>query len=292
MDNRQKQIEKERMRALGDLLCAECKSPQASLDGVRNLLESGAEACYKFSEPLRWAAKRCDFALVRLLIEKGALCSPVSLTYVAKMCDYKYSDETEPQFFEVLDIAKEKSGDYIALFTPYINFMAVNGRLSKLYALIERYKLTEAEIVDAIENRIIFEIILNNHDETLAFIERHRKWITQEAVDGAVSSGEWLVLEYMVKTGEYQKPSDAAVAKAVYDGSFEVLDILFHHGYSFLRNPLFLEKACRAAYSKGTKSLEYLLRRGYTVSDVYKGKTVLDNAYEDKNEPLLKFLGA
>ncbi|MCL2798494.1 MAG: hypothetical protein FWD58_10700 [Firmicutes bacterium] len=292
MDYKQRQMEKERQKALNDLLVAECKGAQTNFESIRNLLAGGADICYKFAEPLRWAAKLGNFPLVKFLIENGALAAEISLTYIAKMCDHKFSDESEPQFFEILDIAKVKAGGDIALFAPYINHMALAGRLSRLYNLMERYGLTESEVCAAVENRVIFELVQLNHDETLAFIERHRKWITPEAFDGAVAGGEWIVLEYMLNKDGYQKPSDTAVAKAVYDGYFEVLDILTHNGYDFERKSLFLEKACRAAYSRGTKSLEYLLKHGYTVLDVYRGKTVLENAEADKNEPLLRFLGA
>jgi len=53
---------------------------------------------------------------------------------------------------------------------------------------------------------------------------------------------------------------------------------------------LFLEKACRTAYSNGPASLAYLLRHGYTVLDIYKGKSILEHAETDKNKPLIAFL--
>lgn len=290
IDHKQKQLEKERLKALCELLVAECKSPYVNLDSVRTILSSGADINYKYSEPLRWACKLHNFMLVKFLIGHGALDAPIARTYIAQMCDHKFTDQLEPAFFEILDTAHSKSGDYMALFTPYINNMAVHGRLDKLRSLQKRYYLTEAEIVNVIERRVIFEIVLHNHDEILAFIERHKNWCDAESFESAVDSGEWIVLEHIIQKGGYIAPSDKAVAKAVYDGNFEVLDMLHGCGYDFGRKPLFLEKACRAAFSKGTKSLEYLLKRGYSLSDSYNGKTVLQNAEKDKNEPLLAYL--
>ena len=293
LDFKQKQMEKERQRALNDLLVAECKSPYANLDSVRTILDSGADIHYKFSEPLRRAAKRHNFELVKFLIANGALAgaaTPIAWTYLAQICDHKFSDKIEPQFFEILDLAHSKNGDYMSLFTPYINYMAVHGRLLKIRSLQHRYYLTEAEIVSVIDRRVIFEIVINNHDEMLAFIERHKNWYDRESYETAVDSGEWIVLEYLLQKNGYVKPSDKAVAKAVFDGHIIILDMLYNCGYDFERKPVFLEKACRAAFSRGTKSLEYLLRRGYALNDEYNGKTVLENAIDDRNTPLLEFL--
>ena len=288
-----KQMEKERQKALNDLLVAECKSPSANLESIRTILASGADIFYKNSAPLYWAAKKHNFELIKFLIANGALeeCENAR-RYLSQMCEHKFSEKIEPAFFEILDIAHSRTGDFMTLFIPYINNMAVHGRLDKIRALQKRYYLTESEIANVIEPRIIFEVVLNDRHDMLEFIERHKSWIGQKSFDNAVDSGEWIVLEYMIKKNGYIQPSDTAVAKAVFDGSFEVLDLIVAHGYDFGRKPLFLEKACRAAFGKGTRSLAYLLRHGYTVSDIYKGKTILEHAIKDNNEPLLRFLEA
>jgi hypothetical protein len=289
--HKEKQMEKERQKALNELLVAECKSPYANLDSVRTLLENGAEVGFKYAEPLRWAVKRMNFDLIKFLIKNGALQTEIAYTYLAQMCNQNFDDKDEPVFFEILDMAHRADCDYMTLFTPYINQMAVHGRLDKLRALQRRYYLTEAEIAGAVERRVIFEVVIQNHDEMLAFIERHQNWFDQESFDLAVDSGEWIVLEHLLKNGVYFEPSDKAVAKAVYDGCLEILDMLLECGYDFLHKPVFLEKACRAAYSRGTRSLEYLLRHGgYTLTDSYNGKTVLENAEFDRNVPLLEYL--
>ncbi len=291
--DKQTQLDKERAKALGDVLVAECKSADYSIESIDTMLQNGADVNYGNSRPLYWATKLHRFDLVKYLIEHGALAPEIARTYISTMCDYKgFTDEKEPEFFEILDLANSKTGDYMTLFTPYINNMAVNGRLDKIYALMERYYLTEREVVSVIYLRIIFEIVNGGYADMLAFIEKHKQWADKAAFDLCVSTGEWGVMEYFIEHTDFRIPSDRAVAQAVYEGYFEVLTILDKTGYDFSGKPEFLEKACRAAYGKGTKSLEFLLSRGYTLGDRYKGKTILEHAEEDNNAPLIEFIRA
>lgn len=291
MTRKEKQLERERQKALNDLLVAECKSPKANLDSVQTILSSGADIHYKASTPLYWATKRVNFELVKFLISKGALESCENARrHISKICDYKFSEKQEPQFFEILDIAHSRVGDFMTLFTPYINSMVVHGKIDKIKALQKRYHLTEREIVDAIELRVIFEVVIAEFTEMLEFIEKHKQWIDQRSFDSAVDSNEVKVLAHMLATGKFFTPSDSSIAKAVYDGNFEILDMLIARGYSFERKPLFLEKACRTAFTNGPASLAYLLKHGYTTLDIYKGRSILEHAQEDKNLPLIRFL--
>ncbi len=291
--DKQTQLDKERAKALGDVLVAECKSADYSLESIDTMLQNGADVNYGNSRPLYWATKLHRFDLVKYLIEHGALSTDIARTYISTICDYKgFSDDKEPEFFEILDLANSKTGDYMALFTPYINNMAVNGRLDKIYALMERYYLTEREIVSVIYVRIIFEIVNGGYADMLEFIEKHKNWMDKAAFDLCVSTGDWGVMEYFIEKTDFRIPSDTAVGQAVYEGYFEVLTILDKTGYDFSKKPMFLEKACRAAYGKGTKSLEFLLERGYSINDKYKGKTLLEHAEEDKNAPLVEFIRA
>ena len=290
--SKQKQLERERQKALNELLVAECKSPKANLDSVKTILESGADIHHKNSTPLYWATRRNNFELIKFLIANGALESCENARrHISKMCDHKFSDKIEPLFFEILDITHSRVGDFMTLFTPYINNMMVNGKLDKIRALQRRYYLTEKEIVEVIELRVIFEIVINNFYDELEYIERHKNWIDQKSFDSAVDSGEMCVLLYMTKAkGLYFTPSDASVAKAVYEGFFDILDLIISKGYSFERKPLFLEKACRTAFVNGTAALEYLLKHGYSLLDIYKGRSILEHAEIDKNKPLLLYL--
>lgn len=166
--------------------------------------------------------------------------------------------------------------------------MAVQGRLDKLRALMKRYYLTEAEVAKSVYIRIIFEIILNTHDEMLEFINGHVDWQDPTALDLAVSGGDWVVLEYLIKGGKVKlEPSEKAVSQAIFTGSTEVLDMLIACGYSFEHNPEFLKKAARAAFNDGGRMLKYMFAHGYSAKDCYGGKSLRDNALADGNSAAL-----
>ena len=284
-------LEKQRIRALNDLLIAECKKKDANLESIKSILEGGADIHYKNSTALYWACRRHNFALIKFLISRGALepCENAR-RHISKICDYGFSDKVEPAFFEILDLTHSRVGDFMMLFTPYINNLVVEGRLEKIKELQNRYSLTDVEIVNVVELRVIFEVVTRGLALMLAFIERHASWIDQKSFDSAVDSGELVVLDYMLAKGHYYTPADAAIAKAVYEGFFDILNRLFEHGYSFERKELFLEKACRAAYDKSTDRLIYLLKHGYTLTDTYKGKSIFEHAIDDKNVSLIEYL--
>ena len=284
-------LERERLKALNDLLVAECKSKNANLDSIKIIISKGADIHYKNSMPLYWAARQHNFGLVKFLISKGALDScDNARRHISKICDFKWKENVEPAFFEILDLAHSRVGDFMMLFAPYINNIAVNGKLDKIKELQKRYSLTDIEIVNVIEVRVVFEVIINGYVEMLQFIERHKVWIDQKSFDSAVDSGELIVLDYMLSLGHYFTPSDSAVAKAVFDGYFDILDRLIDNGYCFEKKALFLEKACRAAYDKSTDRLEYLLKHGYSLTDTYNNKSIFEHAVEDKNQKLLEYI--
>ncbi len=291
MDRKTEQLDKERRKALGDLLIAECKSPHCDVSTVANYINAGADVLYKNNLPLYFAAKGLKFGLIKFLIENGALKHSSARNYIASMCQFKgFNDETEKQYFELLDEVLVKTGRDIQLFAPYINSMAVTGRLDKLVALKNRYGFTDLEVAGAVYVRIIFEIIVSGYNDMLGYINSFNSWINQASFDLAVAANEWMALEYFIEKTPIKTPSDTAVGQALFEGSFEVLTILEKTGYDFKAKPLFLEKACRAVFSKGTKSLEFLLSKGYKLTDKYKGKTLYAHALEDNNAPLVKWL--
>lgn len=295
MATKEQLLQKERAKTLGELFVAECRAPEPNFDTLRTMCLNGADVCYKHAAALHWAAKLNRFSLVSFLVDNGVLNEPVSRSIIANMCNNKgFGEENESEFFEVLDNVRRVSGSAdIDIFVPYINSMAVQGRLDKLRALMKRYFLTEAEVAKSVYIRIIFEIILNAHDEMLDFINAHLDWQDQTALDLAVSGGDWVVLEYLIKSGKVKlEPSEKAVSQAIFTGSAEVLDMLLSCGYSFNRNPEFLKKACRAAFNDGGRMLKYMLAHGYTVRDVYDGKTLRENARIDGNTAALEIIDA
>ena len=293
MANREQALQKERERALGELFVAECRAPEPNFDALRTMCLNGADVCYRHATALHWAAKLKRFSLVSFLIDNGVLREPVSRSIIANMCNNKgFTEDDEPAFFAVLDdVRRVSGGEGIDIFVPYINSMAVVGKLDKLRALMKRYYITETEVAKAIYIRIIFEIILNAHDEMLDFINKHVEWQDQTALDLAVSGGDWVVLEYLFNSGKVKiTPSEKAVAQAVFTGSAEVLDMLLAAGYSFNRNPQFLKKACRAAFNDNGRMFNYMLAHGYSVNDVYDGKTVRENAMIDGNTAIVNLI--
>ena len=293
MATKEQLLQKERAKTLGELFVAECRASEPNFDTLRTMCLNGADVCYKHAAALHWAAKLNRFSLVSFLVDNGVLNEPVSRSIIANMCNNKgFCEENEGEFFEVLDNVRRVSGSAdIDIFVPYINSMAVQGRLNKLRTLMKRYFLTEAEVAKSVYIRIIFEIILNAHDEMLDFINAHLDWQDQTALDLAVSGGDWVVLEYLIKSGKVKlEPSEKAVSQAIFTGSAEVLDMLLSCGYSFDRNPEFLKKACRAAFNDGGRMLKYMLAHGYTVRDVYDGKTLRENARIDGNVAALAII--
>lgn len=290
MASKEQLLQKEREKTLGELFVNECRADEPNFDTLRTLCVNGADVCYRHAAALHWAVKLNRFSLVSFLVDNGVLAEPVSRSIIANMCNNKgFNEECEDKFFEVIDNVRRVSGDANTdIFIPYINSMAVQGRLDKLRALMKRYYLTEAEVAKSVYIRIIFEIILNAHDEMLEFINGHVQWQDQTALDLAVSGGDWVVLEYLIHAGKVKiEPSEKAVSQAIFTGSAEVLDMLLSCGYSFDRNPEFLKKASRAAFNDGGRMLKYMFAHGYSAKDVYGGKTVRENARDDGNTAAL-----
>lgn len=284
-------IDKERIKALSGLLVAECKSPVFNLAVINNLIEAGADVLYKNSYALYFAAKQLKFDLIDFLIEKGALNAAAAKNYITAMCEYKgFNDACEERYFALLDTVCRHFGKDISVFAPYINNMAVNGRLGKIIAVKEKYGFSDSQICETIYIRIIYEIISGGYNYMLDYINAHRAWADQTAFDLAVATNEWMALEYFITNTNLRTPSDTAVGQALFEENFEVITILDKIGYDFKNKPTLLEKASRAVFSKGTKSLEFLFSKGYSKLDKYKGKTVLAHAQDDKNEKLTEWL--
>ncbi|MCL2255315.1 MAG: hypothetical protein FWC11_00465 [Firmicutes bacterium] len=298
---REKQLEKARVKTLGEVLVAECKAKLTDISVLQNIIAEGGEATYSNSKPLFVASKELKFDVVKFLIEKGALKNPVAFSYVAKMVDFKgYKDEEhEEQYFELLKmlidldpVQKHK------LLEPYINAMCVQGKLPRLLNLLARFNISHYEVANIVGPRIICEVVVREHFEILAFIEMHNKWINQEAFDSAVRSNEWLTLEYILKHSDLRVPTDKAVGEALYAGHFEVLHILEKIGYDFYKqesgkdgaHPLYLERAARSAMYNNTNGIKFLFEHGYGPSDMYNGKTLVENAIDDNNFKLLAWL--
>ncbi len=289
----EERLAKERKKAFGDLLINECKASEPNYAAINALIENGADVTYQNAKCLMWASKRLDYKLIKFLVRSGVLECKVAINYIADTCNKKgFTDEKEAEFFEVLDEIKRTSDvDYLAIFTPYINAQAVSGKIEKLRKLMARYYLTEAEIVSCIYTRIIFEVVLHEHEEVLKLINAHNKWMNEENFNLAVRTGDWVTLEYMLEKGVYFTPEETAISAAVMGGFFEVLDLLIANGFTFGEKPIFLKKACRAVFGEtGLTAVKYLFEHGYTQNSRYDGADVRANAVKDDNVVLLEFL--
>lgn len=284
-------LSKDRLKALGDMLSSECKNPNSDESTLEPIVSAGADVCYAFSKPLKFAAKALNFKAVNYLLKEGALKLAMSYKYVSQMCESKgFNDSFEPQYFELIDYCVTHGGNLNDMLTEYINYSANRGRMDRLEFLMNKYSLSPDFVADNVHIRIIFDLILNAHDAVLQFVSAHRQWVSQESFDLAVYSGDWVVLEYFLHNSSYRKPSPEAVAQSIFTNSFPVLDMLIAEGFSFNKNPFYLKKACRAALGGDVSALTYLLKRGYSVNDKYDGATIKENAEKDGNTAVLEFL--
>ncbi len=284
-----------RQKLINKELCDLCRLPDGDggiLGKIELLIRDGAEVTCLNSKPLYNATRKQNFKLIYKLIEYGALNDPIAVSYIASICDYRNFKKNEGQFWELIDHCISLKGFDIQYFVPYVNTMFLHGEAQKTNMLISKYSLTPTDIVGCVYERVIFEIINNGHENTLAYIERYRSWINQSCFDSAISGGEVKVLKYILSKNPGFEPQESAVCKAIYDGNTDVLDALKGWGYALKKDPSYLKQACRAFYFKGKKALEYLLSNGFSLSDTYDGRTVYENAVIDGNTPLIDYLEA
>lgn len=271
-------------------LCRLPDSDGAILSKIEMLLNSGAEINCFNSKPLYNATRSLNFKLIYLLIKYGALNSPLAVNYIASICDYRNFKKNEEAFFELIDHCISIKGFDMAYFVPYINTMFLHGQAQKTNLLITKYNISASDIVNCVYERVIFEIINNGYENTLSYIERYRNWITQSCFDTAVSSGDIKALKYILAKNLGFEPSQSALLKVIYDGNTEVLEVLKLWGFGLKKDLVYLKQACRAFYSKGKTSLEYLLKNGFSLQDTYDGKSIYQNAVADNNTPLINYL--
>lgn len=268
------------------------KDPAVSSEQVREIISQGASVSAKGGRAMLNACKRFNYPVIRVFIEFGALSQQIARKYIGSLCDYKGFDKTDKsEYFSAIEYAIGVTGRDDDYFEPYLNNRAAVGDMESLTEFKNRFELTDDYIAHHILPRIIFEIIKNGYSDVLAYISDSRDWIDKSCFDSAVAGGEEEVLEYILDHSEFYVPSSQAVATALFAGRTGVLDMLSDIGYDFEgRDAFFLEKACRASMTTGFAPLEYLLAHGYKLTDMYKGKSVLDNALADGNFKLAQYV--
>jgi len=262
------------------------------LSKIELLIKDGAEVCSQNSKPLYNATRTQNFRLIYLLIDNGALNDPIAKNYIASICDYRNFKKHEEEFFKLIDHCISLTGFDMEYLTPYVNTTFLHGQPQKTNLLIKKYSLTPAKIVGCVYERAIFEIINNGHENTLAYIERYRNWITQSVFDTAIAGGEIKVLKYILSKNLGFTPQESGILKAIYDGNIEVLEVLKTWGYSLKKDPNFLKQACRSFFFNRKASLEYLFKNGFSLLDTYDGRSIYENAVIDDNKPLLEYLNS
>lgn len=259
---------------------------------IERALADGANVHARGSRAMLDACKRFNYEAVVTLISFGALSKPIARKYLGAMCDYKGFDNNQSEaFFALIDYAVSVTGADDNYLEPYINNRAAEGDMESLNAFKQRYNLTDAYVAMHVYPGIIFEIINNGHDDTLAYVSSHCDWIDKSCFDSAVAGGEEAVLAYIMDHSDFYMPSRQAAATALFAGRTGVLDMLSDVGYDFeSHDPFFLEKACRATLTTGYAPLLYLLEHGYKLTDAYRGRTVLENAVIDGNAQLAAYV--
>lgn len=283
---------KELFRQLNIELCELCKEC-GDTERIRYLVNSGADIFFGGLKALSNATKKKNFAAIDILIDGGILSEPRAKAIIASVCDYKnFDDEAETRYFEMLDRAIATTGKHPDYFAPYINSMLIHGKTDKLYYFMARYSLSHEETAAAVYLRMIFETIGNGFANSLEFIDKNIDWMNTAALDAAVASGEIDVIRYIFENSDVGLPSETAIYSAIFEGATEILELLIKRGWNPANNPIYLKKACRSFVSHGDAALSFLLSHGYTLDDIYDGKTIYENAIKDNNQQLLSFLAA
>lgn len=127
------------------------------------------------------------------------------------------------------------------LYLPYIHYAVVSGDTEKLIAFARRFSLKTADCIKAVKLPIILNLINTDKNEMLALIESYRDWADEDALSRAVAiEGESAVkaVMYLLHKKPGLTPTLNAAAKALYRGSFELLDLIYPDGmpksYEFL----------------------------------------------------------
>lgn len=284
--------EKLRRDALGRELAELCKERDrkgVAPERAESLIYQGADVNFKASKPIYNAVKAYNFALIKKLIDFGALDSATSRAYLAAMCERGgFNEKREQAFFDCIDYAIAKTGFDMAYLTAYINTMLLGGKLNKVLTKLSRYGISVKTAADNVYLRVIFELIEKDLARELKFVEDYREWMDAQALSIAVAGGETKVAAYILFSRADLSPTRESVARAVFKGHIDVLEVLTENGFS-LKDELYLKNACKA-FPTNPESLEFLFKNGYTFIDEYDGKSIYRNAVEENNLPLVNFL--
>lgn len=261
------------------------------------------------AQPFKAAVKEWDAALIRYLIERGALEAPLAVKTLADKADgpgVKKFETIEEEYLSMLEyalgnlIVKHGSREaaveiyFDELYLPYIHYVVMNGGPDKLMRFCTRFAFSPKEVCGAIKTPILLMLVNKDGFETLEFIESYRDWMTEEALSQAVGiegEGAFKSVVYILSKKPGIKPNAGAAAKALYRGCFDILDLIYPTAESFEHSPAFLVEAANAFPSLGAEALEYLFKRGYSTADrLPDGRTLLQYAQDRRDNDLKNYL--
>ena len=258
------------------------------------------------ADALKAAVAVWNTDLIRRFIDKGALFAPRGVKALADKAEARGLKDFAPIEAEYLDLIEyalknlmmrmDKQAvdiDYFEdLYLPYIHYAVVSGDTEKLIAFARRFSLKTADCIKAVKLPIILNLINTDKNEMLALIESYRDWADEDALSRAVAiEGESAVkaVMYLLHKKPGLTPTLNAAAKALYRGSFELLDLIYPDGMP--KSYEFLVQAANAFPSLGPAPLEYLFKRGYSIDDkLPDGRTLFRYAKDRGDNALANYL--
>ena len=244
------------------------------------------------ADALKAAVAVWNTDLIRRFIDKGALFAPRGVKALADKAEARGLDYALKKLMMRMDKQAVDIDYFEDLYLPYIHYAVVSGDTEKLIAFARRFSLKTADCIKAVKLPIILNLINTDKNEMLALIESYRDWADEDALSRAVAiEGESAVkaVMYLLHKKPGLTPTLNAAAKALYRGSFELLDLIYPDGMP--KSYEFLVQAANAFPSLGPAPLEYLFKRGYSIDDkLPDGRTLFRYAKDRGDNALANYL--
>lgn len=271
------------------------------IDGILNVFDLMLYS----ADALKAAVAVWNVDLIRRFIDKGALLAPrgvKALTDKAEARGLKDFAAIESEYLDLIEYAlksltirRDKQAVDIDLFEdlylPYIHYAVSSGDVERLSDFSKRFALKLSECIAAVKLPIILNLINTDKNEMLALIENYRDWADEDALSRAVAfEGESAVkaVMYLLHKKPDLKPTMQAAAKALYRGSFELLDLIYPDKLPVSNE--FLLQAANAYATLGPAPLEYLFKRGYPIDCKLEGHSLVRYAKARGDNGLANYL--
>ena len=272
------------------------------IDGILNVFDLMLYS----ADALKAAVAVWNTDLIRRFIDKGALFAPRGVKTLADKAEARGIRDFAPIEAEYLDLIEyalknlmmrmDKQAvdiDYFEdLYLPYIHYAVLSGDTEKLTSFAKRFALKTSDCVKAVKLPIILNLINTDKNEMLSLLESYRDWADGDALSRAVAfEGESAVkaVMYLLHKKPGLTPTLSSAAKALYRGSFELLDLIYPDGMP--KSEEFLVQAANAFPSLGPGPLEYLFKRGYSIDDrLPDGRSLVKYAKDRGDNAFVNYL--